>query len=165
MIGAGVAALLRRGGIGPIGGPNKMRDGSVSSIAQATASWFTWFSTKVNDGLTDVLTTVYFGRTSDNSAANNNSRGVVVTFTSPLALRRFKLYAYPRPVVQYNFTVSYWNGSAWVEVSRQANGTSYWQTYDFNLDGAISSNKWKFEIKDWVVTAANFYASELEAYL
>ncbi len=139
---------------------NKMRDGSVSSLAEGPAAWGGFRPVYVNDGITSAD---WYGVTNSDPAALNNGRGLAVTFTSSLALRQMVLWAYAWPT--FNFVVEYWNGSSWAAVATIPNVGGNPRVLNFNADGDISSTQWRWYISDWNTPGSNYYAYEFEAYL
>lgn len=160
---------LRVSGPPPIGDVNKMRDGSLSSLAQLSPTWFAFTAARVNDG-TKVFVDPYYNNpalSADQTVSSNLGRGFTITFTAALALRRFKIYGDDAGGVirQYNWRIQAYVAGAWVTVSTQAMPYAIPGIFDFNADLAISSTQWRLIVVDWVALFGNNYIFEIEAYI
>lgn len=150
-----------------IGTINRMRDGSVSLIEDGPTFWQSFTVSKVNDGNKFFGVVSSYANTVTADPADNNNRGIEVTFNTSLAIKRFNHNSYWYDIgetgLNCDFEISYHNGSDWVIVDTLPVGLVQEYNLDFNLSGSISSTRWRYVIRNFT-GIANFYAYELEAY-
>lgn len=143
---------------------NLARNGTVSSWGQGSTNWsYIFTSALLNNGvLTDNA-----AASGDASFAQNEGRGVSVTFNRSVALKHFKIVGYTaNSNVICDNVVEYWNGSTWVQIYNQPHSiaNSNDGVLEFNLSGTVVSTQWRWRMINWVPNGTNYYVNEIELY-
>ena len=140
---------------------NIMRDGTLLKVEQALTDFYIFDFSKINDGIKDFVQP--FSKnpavTYSNGAQYNDGRGFTFTFKRPVALGRIVKYGYDFP---FDAIIEYYENNSWVKIASIPNKENP-QNYDFNYDGSIKSNKWRWYILNYNSTG-NMYFYEIEAF-
>jgi len=140
---------------------NVMRDGSLVSIKQGPADWKGGDVTRAYDGITDFSRDNAYGYTGGSKPADNNGRGLTLTFDRSVALTTLVHWAYD---LKFDYVVEYYHAGEWQPVKSNIYSEENPVVVAFNNDYSRSSRQWRWYISNWKNPRTNFYGYELEAY-
>jgi len=130
--------------------------------SSAVGSWSNWHNGGYTEIDNELNTWVARTWTSGNSA--NSGRGIQFEFSSNVSVKYLLIYGYD---IGFSGIVEYFDGTAWNTIKTfkfnddVAEGNSLVQ---LNLDGAINSKLWRWQITDTYNIPSNYYLREVKMF-